>query len=32
VLNGGTGQVALRFIALTGRSRIDDVFIDPRMR
>jgi hypothetical protein len=32
VLNGGTGQIALRFIALAGRSRIDDVFIDPRMR
>ncbi len=32
VLSGGTGQVALRFTALTGSSRIDDVFIDPRMR
>jgi hypothetical protein len=32
VLSGGTSQVALRFTALTGSSRIDDVFIDPRMR
>jgi len=32
VLNGGSGQVALRFTALAGRSRIDDVFTDPRMR
>jgi hypothetical protein len=32
VLSGGTAQVALRFTALTGSSRIDDVFIDPRMR
>jgi hypothetical protein len=32
VLNGGTGQVALRFIAIAGPSRIDDVFLDPRMR
>ena len=32
VLNGGTGQVALRFIAVGGPSRIDDVLIDPRMR
>ncbi len=31
-LSGGTAQVALRFTALTGSSRIDDVFIDPRMR
>lgn len=31
-LSGGTGEVALRFTALTGSSRIDDVFIDPRMR
>jgi hypothetical protein len=29
VLNGGSGQVALRFTALLGPSRIDDVFIDP---
>jgi hypothetical protein len=28
----GTGQVALRFTSLTGATRIDDVFIDPRMR
>jgi hypothetical protein len=32
VLSNGTGQVALRFTALTGSSSIDDVFIDPRMR
>ena len=32
VLANGTGQVALRFTALTGSTRIDDVFIDPRMR
>jgi hypothetical protein len=32
LLSGGTGQVALRFTALVGASRIDDVFIDPRMR
>ncbi|MGH2904512.1 MAG: hypothetical protein ACRDK7_13150 [Solirubrobacteraceae bacterium] len=32
LLSGGTTQVALRFTALTGSSRIDDVFIDPRMR
>jgi hypothetical protein len=31
-LSGGSAQVALRFTALTGSSRIDDVFIDPRMR
>jgi hypothetical protein len=31
-LSGGTAQVALRFTALTGASRIDDVFVDPRMR
>ena len=31
-LSGGTGLLALRFTALTGSSRIDDVFIDPRMR
>jgi hypothetical protein len=31
-LSGGTGEVALRFTELTGHSRIDDVFIDPRMR
>lgn len=28
----GTAQMALRFTALTGSSRIDDVFVDPRMR
>jgi hypothetical protein len=32
LLSGGTAQVALRFTALTGGSRIDDVYIDPRMR
>lgn len=32
LLSGGTAQVALRFTELTGSSRIDDVFIDPRMR
>lgn len=32
LLSGGTAQVALRFTALTGESRIDDIFIDPRMR
>jgi hypothetical protein len=31
-LSGGTGEVALRFSSITGSSRIDDVFIDPRMR
>jgi hypothetical protein len=31
-LSGGTAQVALRITALTGSSRIDDVFLDPRMR
>jgi hypothetical protein len=31
LLSGGTAQVALRFTALTGSSRIDDVFVDPRM-
>jgi hypothetical protein len=32
VLSGGTAQVALRFTQLVGTSRIDDVYIDPRMR
>jgi hypothetical protein len=32
VLSNGTAQVSLRFTALTGASRIDDVFVDPRMR
>jgi len=32
VLSGGTGEVALRFTALTGSSRIDDVYVDPHMR
>lgn len=31
LLSGGTTQVALRFTSLTGRSQIDDVFVDPRM-
>jgi hypothetical protein len=31
-LSGGTAQVALRFTALTGASRIDDVFVDPHCR
>jgi hypothetical protein len=30
-LSGGTAQLALRFTALTGASRVDDVFVDPRM-
>jgi hypothetical protein len=32
VLSGGTAHVALRFTVLTGRSDIDDVFVDPRMK
>jgi hypothetical protein len=32
LLANGTAQAALRFTALTGSSRIDDVFVDPRMR
>jgi len=32
VLSGGTGQVAIRLTAVTGPSRIDDLFLDPRMR
>jgi hypothetical protein len=32
LLTGGTAQAALRFTALIGSSRIDDVFVDPRMR
>ncbi|TML00291.1 MAG: hypothetical protein E6G34_02030 [Actinobacteria bacterium] len=31
LLYGGTGQVALRFTAVSAASRIDDVFVDPRM-
>ena len=31
VLSGGTGQVAFRISAITGASRIDDLFLDPRM-
>jgi hypothetical protein len=30
--SNGTAQMALRFTALSGSSRIDDVFVDPRMR
>jgi hypothetical protein len=30
--SNGTAQMALRFTALNGSSRIDDVFVDPRMR
>lgn len=30
-LSNGTAEAALRFTALTGSSRIDDVFVDPRM-
>jgi hypothetical protein len=32
LLSGGTAQVALRFTEVLGESRIDDVFVDPRMR
>ncbi len=32
LVTGGTSQAALRFTALTGSSRIDDIFVDPRMR
>lgn len=32
LLSGRATQVAFRFTALSGSSRIDDVFIDPRMR
>lgn len=32
LLSEGSVHVALRFTALSGASRIDDVFIDPRMR
>lgn len=31
-LSGGTTEVALSFTALTGGSRIDDVYVDPRMK
>jgi hypothetical protein len=30
--SNGIAQMALRFTALSGSSRIDDVFVDPRMR
>jgi hypothetical protein len=29
--SGGTAEMAIRFTALTGSSRIDDIYIDPRM-
>jgi hypothetical protein len=32
LLSNGTAQVGLRFTQLLGTSRIDDVYIDPRMR
>jgi hypothetical protein len=32
LLSEGSVHVALRFTAITGAARIDDVFIDPRMR
>jgi hypothetical protein len=32
LLTEGSVHVALRFTALSGKARIDDVFIDPRMR
>jgi hypothetical protein len=32
LLSEGSVHVALRFTAISGSSRIDDVFIDPRMR
>jgi hypothetical protein len=31
LLNGGTAEMAVRFTALTGATRVDDVFVDPRM-
>jgi hypothetical protein len=31
LLNGGTATMAVRFTALTGATRVDDVFVDPRM-
>lgn len=31
LLSGGTAQMSLRFVTLTGSARIDDVYIDPRM-
>jgi hypothetical protein len=31
ILHGGTAPMAVRFTALTGSSRIDDVFVDPHM-
>jgi hypothetical protein len=31
LLSGGTAEAALRFTAVLGSSRIDDVFVDPRM-
>jgi hypothetical protein len=31
LLTNGTAQMALRFKPVTSNSRIDDVFVDPRM-
>jgi hypothetical protein len=31
-ITGETAHLAFRFTAVSGTSRIDDVFIDPRMR
>jgi hypothetical protein len=31
-VKGGTAQLALRFTGVSGTSRVDDVFIDPRMK
>lgn len=31
LLKGGTTQMSIRFVALTGSIKIDDVYIDPRM-
>jgi hypothetical protein len=31
LLQGGTAEMAVRFTALTGATRLDDVFVDPRM-
>jgi len=32
IVTNGTVQVAFRFVAVSGTSRVDDVFLDPRMR
>jgi hypothetical protein len=31
-VSNGTAQMALRFTAVSGSARIDDIFVDPRMR